>query len=375
MLMASSTNNNAALTGENEADATPETVIRLAAQVSEVASEKTGAIGDITRRIKMLALNAKIEAARAGVHGAGFGVVAGEVQSISTQIEEITKGMQAEIVGTADRLHRLGHVLVHSMRGQRLADMALNMIDIIDRNLYERSCDVRWWATDSAVVDCLEKASGEARTWAGHRLGVILNSYTVYLDLWIADADGRVVANGRPQSYPGVVGTSVAGEAWFRDAMATRDGTEFAVADIARNAGLGNKAVATYATAIRAGGREDGRPLGVLGIFFDWEPQATAIVRSIRLTDDEQMEGRTKCLLLDRDFRIIAASDGKNILEGRYPLKTGGKAIGHYETDAGTVVGFALTPGYETYKGMGWYGLILQRRADVEAAAKQRLGR
>ncbi len=24
------------------------------------------------------------------------------------------------------------------------------------------------------------------------------------------------------------------------------------------------------------------------------------------------------------------------------------------------MVGFALTPGYETYKGLGWYGVILQ---------------
>ena len=29
----------------------------------------------------------------------------------------------------------------------------LTNIDLIDRNLYERSCDVRWWATDSSVVD------------------------------------------------------------------------------------------------------------------------------------------------------------------------------------------------------------------------------
>ena len=26
------------------------------------------------------------------------------------------------------------------------------LIDLIDRNLYERTCDVRWWATDSAMV-------------------------------------------------------------------------------------------------------------------------------------------------------------------------------------------------------------------------------
>jgi len=355
-------------------DATPETIIKLAAQVAEVASGKADEIADITGRIKMLALNAKIEAARAGTYGAGFGVVAGEVQSIAGHIGTMAAGMRAEIVGSASLLHSLGQALVQSMRGQRLADLALNMVDVIDRNLYERSCDVRWWATDSAVVDCLEKGTAEARGWASGRLGVILNSYTVYLDLWIVDADGRVVANGRPDRYPQAVGASVAQEPWFTQALATRDGTEFAVADIAANPTLGGRAVATYATAIREGGSETGRPLGVLGIFFDWEPQAAAIVDSVRLTPDERREGRTKCILLDRNHRIIAASDRRYLLQGVYPLKTGGRDMGHYECVDGTVVGFALTPGYETYRGMGWYGLILQRPAEVEAAWNARHG-
>jgi hypothetical protein len=36
----------------------------------------------------------------------------------------------------------------------------LNAIEIIDRNLYERTCDVRWWATDSAVVACAMAGDG-----------------------------------------------------------------------------------------------------------------------------------------------------------------------------------------------------------------------
>jgi hypothetical protein len=52
----------------------------------------------------------------------------------------------------------LGHRLVAQIRGSRLPDLSLNAIDIIDRNLYERSCDVRWWATDSAIVDELSLA-------------------------------------------------------------------------------------------------------------------------------------------------------------------------------------------------------------------------
>ncbi|MBP7335127.1 cache domain-containing protein [Niveispirillum sp.] len=348
-------------------DASPETIIELAKEVAEVSAMRTSAIGDITRRTKILALNAKIEAARAGVHGAGFGVVAAEVQTISSEIDLAASRMRDEIVGSANRLHQLGQGLVGSMRGQRLADLALNMIDIVDRNLYERSCDVRWWATDSAVVDALQKPDADSLAHASRRLGVILKSYTVYLDIWVADAQGRVIASGRPDRYR-VAGRSVVGESWFRDAMATRDGSEFAVADVAPHEGLGGQPVAIYSTAIRANGAENGRPLGVLGIFFDWAPQAGTVVKSVRLTEEERQEGRTKCLIVDSNFRVMAASDERYLLIGRYPLQTDGKDMGYYQTEDGTLVAFALTPGYETYKGLGWYGLILQRPPEVEAA-------
>lgn len=357
----------------SDQDASPETIIELAREVAEVSAMRTSAIGDITRRTKILALNTKIEAARAGVHGAGFGVVAAEVQTISSEIDQAACRMRDEIVGSANRLHQLGQGLVGSMRGQRLADLALNMIDIIDRNLYERSCDVRWWATDSAVVDALEKPGPDSAGHACRRLGVILKSYTVYLDIWVADAQGRIVASGRPDKYR-VAGRSVAGESWFRDAMATRDGGEFAVADVAPHEGLNNQPVAVYSTAIRADGAENGRPLGVLGIFFDWAPQAGTVVKSVRLTEEERQENRTKCLIVDSNFRVMAASDERYLLIGRYPLLTGGKDMGYYQAEDGTLVAFALTPGYETYKGLGWYGLILQRPPEVEAAWNARHG-
>lgn len=359
--------------GGADLEASPETIIELAREVAEVSAMRTSAIGDITRRTKILALNAKIEAARAGIHGAGFGVVAAEVQTISSEIDLAANRMRDEIVGSANRLHLLGQGLVGSMRGQRLADLALNMIDIVDRNLYERSCDVRWWATDSAVVEALEKPDAGRTSHAGQRLGVILKSYTVYLDIWVADAQGKVIASGRSDRYR-VAGRSVAQESWFRDAMATRDGTEFAVADVAPHDGLDGQPVAIYATAIRAGGAENGKPLGVLGIFFDWAPQAGSVVKSVRLTEEERQEGRTKCLIVDSNFRVMAASDERYLLIGRYPLQTGGKDMGYYQADDGTLVAFALTPGYETYKGLGWYGLILQRPPEVEAAWNARHG-
>lgn len=338
----------------------PERILALSREVSDVARRNVRDLQRITGRTKILALNSLIEAGRAGQAGRGFAVVAKEIGEFSAEVNRVTDGLQGALATRLSELDRLGQQLVTNVRGTRLADLALNMIEIIDRNLYERSCDVRWWATDSAVVDCAADPAPELRAHASRRLGVILDSYTVYLDLWVVDARGTVLANGRPDRYPQAVGRQVGHEPWFRQALATHDGSAYAVTDIACNEGLGGRSVATYAAAIREGGETHGTPTGVLGIFFDWEGQAQTVVDGVRLQDEERP--RTRQLILDAQHRVLAASDRRGILSETFPLDTRGRTMGSYGDGTGTVVGFALTPGYETYAGLGWYGVLVQRK-------------
>lgn len=337
-------------------------MIELTRRITGRVQSSLSDINSVTRVSKMLAVNAQIEAARAGEHGRGFAIVAEEVGRIADRISQITSKLDAELGQSLGRdlshIEQTGRRIVDESRGQRLADLSLNMIDIIDRNLYERSCDVRWWATDTAVVDCASEAGTERRAHASRRLGVILDSYTVYVDLWIADRNGNVIANGRPDKYP-VQGHNVSSASWFRKAMLTRDGTEFAVDDVQLEPKLAGTSVAVYSAAIREGGDVNGRIVGVLGIFFDWASQSQAVVDRVRLTDAER--SHTRCLLLDSNHRVIAASDRVGLLSEKFQLKPDASGNGHYTDPSGNLIGFALTPGYETYKGLGWWGVIVQR--------------
>jgi hypothetical protein len=341
-----------------------EKIVELSRNVGTIANRKLVSINSITHEIRILALNALIEASRAGSAGVGFAVVAQEVKSVSLKITDISAEMSKDLTSSISELNKVGQKMMAQLeeaRGQRLKDLALNMIDIIDRNLYERSCDVRWWATDGAVVEALEQDDPQKHAFASERLGVILNSYTVYLDLWIANLEGNVIANGRPNLYSEVVGSDVSSAPWFKDAISTASGDCYSAQDIEIAPLLGNQQVATYSTAVREGGRADGEVIGALGIFFDWGTQAAAVVNAVRLTEEER--ALTRCMLVDRDGRIIASSDGRGILKDKFILKKDANSskIDCYTTQQGVSVGFAETPGYETYPGLGWHGVIEQR--------------
>jgi len=282
----------------------PERILDLSRQVSSIATSRVEEIRKITGMTKILSLNAAIEAARSG--NAAFGVVAGEVSTVSASIDQLASTLRDELSAKTTELEELGQKLIASIRGSRLADLA---------HPSPATCDL---------------TSG--------RLGVILDSYTVYLDLWVASVDGKVLANGRPRHYS-VQAADVSREEWFRKAMETKTGADFVACDISNCKELGNAAVATYATAVRAGGRNEGKIIGALGIFFDWEKQSQLVVDSVRLAEEER--AGTRCMILNAAFEVIA-STRQSDLNQVFPLTTTGRNRGSYVDPQGNLVGFAL---------------------------------
>jgi len=243
-------------------------IARLTGEVNEIACEKTKAIQHITNQMKMLALNALIESSRAGAQGAGFAVVAQEVRNVGQQVEAIARDLESQLTARTGNLITSIDKMTERARGERMVDLALNAIELIDRNLYERTCDVRWWATDSAVVDAAANPDhGAAIAHVSERLSVILGAYTVYLDLWLCDLQGNVIATGRGDRYA-VRGQNVAATSWFRDARVLRSGDDYVAGDVERQPLLGNAQVATYCASVREGGKANGRAIGVLAIAY-----------------------------------------------------------------------------------------------------------
>ena len=197
-------------------------VLKLAYEVSRITEEKIGLIDGVMRQTG----HARAERpARSGARRRGrhrlLGRRAGNGRGRPGNPPHRRRAPRRD-----RQQHRLarkrGRQMLFDFRGTRFTDLARNAVEIIDRNLYERSCDVRWWATDSAVVDALEEPerrssppmppSGSPRSCAPIPSISISGSPT---------ATAGSSPRGRPDLYPRAIGLDVSGSDWFRQAMAT----------------------------------------------------------------------------------------------------------------------------------------------------------
>ncbi|MFN7804135.1 MAG: methyl-accepting chemotaxis protein [Planctomycetaceae bacterium] len=313
----------------------------------------------IASKTNLLALNATIEAARAGDAGRGFAVVASEVKNLAEQAAINSKEFRGVMLRQIHDGLELTDRLIDELEGTRLVEMGQTLVQLIVRTLYERTADVRWWAIDEAFCQALATRGPHDISRAGGRLATINRFDSVYLNLVLADTAGHIVACSRPEQYPACLGASVAQEDWFRQTLSTASGNDY-IADEIRPCSLHrNSPVALYSAAVRPGGELHGRPMGVLGVYFDWGNQSRVIVQEEPTLTEEEFS-RSRVLLLDRRLRVLAASDSVGVFQP-CPLLTQGQSKGTYRDSLGHTISFAQTLGYQEYDGLGWYAVIQQR--------------
>lgn len=359
-------NNSLVATNKKSENARPEKITELTHQLQQSMQASLGEINNINTKTKLLSFNAQIQAAKAGAAGTSFAVVAAEMNNLSAMTSDVSQTLVEETQGLLAELENISHRLSFDVRGKRLSDICLTNIDLIDRNLYERTCDVRWWATDTAVVKALEEGTSDAQAYASRRLGVILDAYTVYFDLVLCDLKGRVIANGRPDQYNSK-GSTVRNEAWFKQAIASLSGDEFGFQSVHKSELVQDEHILAYSCGVRRDGDAQGELLGVLGIFFKWESLAQTIMKTCPIPSG--LEGKIRVMILNEEGLVLADSEEK-LLEETLPVSNWkdifSQKSGFYKKSykgADVIIAHALAPGFETYS-TGWHSLIIQNLDD-----------
>jgi len=138
-------------------------------------------------------------------------------------------------------------------------------VDILDRNLFERACDCRWWAENSTLATLATDESVQV-------LAYINALYTVYTNILLFDADGVVVASSRE---PSLVGTRLE-QAWVTRCLALRDPMAYTVSPFEPSALYGDRSTYVYCAALLDGARA----IGGVALVFDSAPQFEAMLEA-----------------------------------------------------------------------------------------------
>ncbi|NNM81568.1 MAG: chemotaxis protein CheW [Burkholderiales bacterium] len=230
------------------------------------------------------------------------------------------------------------------------ASQASLAIDIMDRNLYERANDCRWWALTSAFIDEMRGGADRARLTA--ILGKINALYTVYTNILIFDPSGRVVAVSNP-GYGDMVGVKL-DEDWVRRTLSLSDSQRYCVSDFAPSDLYCGQETYVYCAAIRDGES----PLGGVALVFDSAPQFAAMLEEAlpRGEDGNVVEGAF-AVFAERDGRIVASTDehcaGKIEIGRKFLDLEAGAGYSDIVEYAGRyfAAGSRMSSGYREYKG------------------------
>ncbi|CAK0780784.1 Chemotaxis protein CheW [Gammaproteobacteria bacterium] len=245
-------------------------------------------------------------------------------------------------------------VLGSSLRAAEF--MAHLLVDLLDRNLYERSNDCRWWALTPALRHTLaafERTEDMIQNITDI-LSYINSLYTVYTRLFVYDKTGRIIAStnlARQGEDSAVIGANINHDT-LQSVLSLASERNYYVTPFASNPLYNNLPTYVYHAAIRH--PENPKTIvGGIGIVFDAAPQLSAMLHG-------GLNGKagTTAFFLNREGRIIAGTDPAHpvgasleipddILRGKNGYSTSRITVhdGHYAS-----MGCTISSGYREFK-------------------------
>ncbi len=300
----------------------------------------------ITLQTEILSLNSAVEAARAGDAGRGFNVVAKEIKKLAessarsnNESVEVIKSIQAK---------------VNEVIGVRTADIAYDVMDKIDRNLFERNSDVQAWATFARIIDFVEAPSESRREEVTVLLNNLVDIHEVYYDIYITDMQGKLIAVGINQD---MLGKDMSKKMWYNDSI----NTQMPVAADVHYSDTIKDITVGYNSPIRD---RTGVMRGILSTRFNWSYVYDII-------DHAKVSAKGEIYVINKNGLVIGSRQRGDVLKkdlsklDAVKRAMAGEAYGYaFEKDKYgemSIIGYAHSHGYNAYKGKDWSVIVLEQ--------------
>jgi chemotaxis signal transduction protein len=226
-----------------------------------------------TRTIERIVWNGKVTSAANDQVGAD-GSHSGGINKLNTVLDQITEtGERSDALFSHSIQDLYQTVLASSISEAELTSQLL--VDMLDRNLYERANDCRWWALSAQLRRGLAQPSDQQAKAIAGVLAYINSLYTVYARLFVYDRGGRIVASTGGDE---IVGQYISGDTLSRVA-ALRSELDHYAENFGPSAFYGGDATYIYHAAIRHP-EQAGTVVGGIGIVFDAKPELLNMLHS-----------------------------------------------------------------------------------------------
>ncbi len=191
--------------------------------------------------------------------------------------------------------------------------------DIMDRNLYERANDCRWWALTGAFREILTKTNHTKKdiNQLEEILIYINELYTVYENLVLFDRQGKIIAVSNI-AYKDQVGSVINGD-WVNRVRSISSTQEYVVSDFETSPLYKNEHTYIYAAAIRS--PDNVGIVGGIGIVFDSTEQFRSILEDVAPCDNHgELIPGSFTAFVNGDLKIIASTRPDAVIGDQFKL-------------------------------------------------------
>ncbi len=244
----------------------------------------------VNDELSLIVLNGVISAARNDA--VEFVPVLDAIRGIGKEIHQVFSHSVEELAHT---------VLLSQL--EELEMLARQALDIMDRNLYERANDCRWWAHNLKFQQLLQNPDGEKQLEASKELAYINDLYTVYSNIYLYDKTQRIVASARAQNglqqMPDNSGAA--------GCLQLKSPLQYEVSAFEPSALYQQQATYIYHAPVFTDNTE--KVVGGIALVFDSAPQFSAMLQDILPKNEQgQMKADFSACFIDEKGLVLSSS-------------------------------------------------------------------